>query len=164
MARHQLILCVGGNLGNKAQIFSETSDLIENQIGHVMKASPVYETPPWGFETKNRFWNQVLVVETNLEPMEVLQKIRAFEKHFGRKRKDGTYLSRKMDIDILFYDNEVIQTEELTIPHPLMELRRFVMAPLVDILPDLTHPVTGKPMAEMLSGCQDNSEVKRLDQ
>ena len=163
MARHQLILCVGGNLGNKAQIFSETSDLIENQIGHVMKASPVYETPPWGFETKNRFWNQVLVVETNLEPMEVLQKIRAFEKHFGRKRKDGTYLSRKMDIDILFYDNEIIQTEKLTIPHPLMEKRRFVLVPLCDILPDLVHPENGKLLREMLAECSDTSEVKRLD-
>jgi 2-amino-4-hydroxy-6-hydroxymethyldihydropteridine diphosphokinase len=163
MAGHQLILCLGGNLGNKAQIFSETSDLVENEIGIVKNSSPIYETPPWGFKSRNRFWNQVLVVETNLEPMEVLQKIRAIENHFGRIRKDGTYLSRKMDIDILFYDNEIIQTEELTIPHPLMEMRRFVLAPLVDIMPDHTHPVAGKKMAEMLSECRDNSEVKRLD-
>ena len=120
-------------------------------------------TPPWGFVSENRFWNQVLVVETSLNPMEVLQKIREIEKHFGRERKAGTYLSRKMDIDILFYDDEVIQTEQLTIPHPLMAKRRFVLAPLRDILPELVHPVNGKLMSEMLAECSDNSEVKRLD-
>ena len=163
MTEHQLILSLGGNLGNKAQIFAETSDLIENEIGNVVDASPIYETPPWGFVSENRFWNQVLVVETSLNPMEVLQKIREIEKHFGRERKAGTYLSRKMDIDILFYDDEVIQTEQLTIPHPLMAKRRFVLAPLRDILPELVHPVNGKLMSEMLAECSDNSEVKRLD-
>ena len=163
MAEHQLILSLGGNLGNKALIFSETSNLIENKIGNVVKASPVYETPPWGFETENRFWNQVLVVETSLDPIEVLQKIRVIEKHFGRERKAGIYLSRKMDIDILFYDNEIIQTEKLTIPHPLMEKRRFVLVPLCDILPDLVHPENGKLLREMLAECSDTSEVKRLD-
>jgi 2-amino-4-hydroxy-6-hydroxymethyldihydropteridine diphosphokinase len=162
MAGHQLILCVGGNLGNRAQIFSETSDLIENQIGHVVKASPVYETPPWGFETRNRFWNQVLLVETPHAPLEVLQKIRVIEKHFGRVRKAGIYLSRKMDIDILFYDNEIIQTEELTIPHPLITKRRFVLAPLCDILPEYVHPENGMVVKEMLAECSDISIVKRL--
>ncbi len=162
MAYHQLILSLGGNLGDKAEIFEETSDWIDKLIGKTTLRSPIYETPPWGFMSDNNFWNQVLAVETNLGPMEVLQKIRAIENHFGRKRKDGNYLSRKMDIDILFYDNEIIKTEELTIPHPMMELRRFVLVPLADILPDHTHPVTGKKMAEMLSECRDNSEVTTI--
>jgi 2-amino-4-hydroxy-6-hydroxymethyldihydropteridine diphosphokinase len=163
MTEHQLILSLGGNLGNKAQIFSETSDLIENEIGNVVNVSPIYETPPWGFDSENRFWNQVLLVVTSLHPMEVLQKIREIEKHFGRKRKAGTYLSRKMDIDILFYDDEVIQTEQLTVPHPLIEKRRFVLAPLCDILPELVHPGNGKLVREMLAECSDISEVKKLD-
>lgn len=163
MAGHQLILCLGGNLGNKAQIFSETSDWIENEIGNVLNASPIYETPPWGFETENRFWNQILVVETSFAPLEVLQKIRGIEKYFGRERKEGIYLSRKMDIDILFYDNEIIQTEELTIPHPLLAKRRFVLAPLCDILPEHVHPENGKLVKQMLAECSDKSEVKRLD-
>lgn len=163
MTEHQLILSLGGNLGNKAQIFSETSDLIENEIGNVVNVSPIYETPPWGFDSENRFWNQVLLVVTSLHPMKVLQKIREIEKHFGRKRKAGTYLSRKMDIDILFYDDEVIQTEQLTVPHPLIEKRRFVLAPLCDILPELVHPGNGKLVREMLAECSDISEVKKLD-
>jgi 2-amino-4-hydroxy-6-hydroxymethyldihydropteridine diphosphokinase len=163
MTEHQLILSLGGNLGNKAQIFSETSDLIENEIGNVVNVSPIYETPPWGFDSENRFWNLVLLVVTSLHPMEVLQKIREIEKHFGRKRKAGTYLSRKMDIDILFYDDEVIQTEQLTVPHPLIEKRRFVLAPLCDILPELVHPGNGKLVREMLAECSDISEVKKLD-
>ncbi len=163
MTEHQLILSLGGNLGNKAQIFSETSDLIGNEIGNVVNASPIYETPPWGFESENRFWNQVLMVETSLDPTEVLQKIKEIEKHFGRERKDGTYLSRKMDIDILFYDDEVIQTEQLTVPHSLMAKRRFVLAPLCDILPELIHPGNGKLVVEMLAECSDNSVVKRLE-
>ncbi len=163
MTEHQLILSLGGNLGNKAQIFSETSDLIENEIGNVVNVSPIYETPPWGFDSENLFWNQVLLVVTSLHPMKVLQKIREIEKHFGRKRKAGTYLSRKMDIDILFYDDEVIQTEQLTVPHPLIEKRRFVLAPLCDIRPELVHPGNGKLVREMLAECSDISEVKKLD-
>lgn len=163
MAEHQLILSLGGNLGNKAQIFSETSDWIGNEIGNVLIASPIYETPPWGFETENRFWNQVLAIKTSLDPLEVLQKIRVIEKHFGRERKAGIYLSRKMDIDILFYDDEVIQTEQLTVPHPLMAKRRFVLAPLCDILPEHVHPENGKLVRELLAECSDTSEAKRLD-
>jgi 2-amino-4-hydroxy-6-hydroxymethyldihydropteridine diphosphokinase len=163
MTEHQLILSLGGNLGNKAQIFAETSDLIENEIGNVVNASPIYETPPWGFESENRFWNQVLVVETSLDPMEVLQKIREIEKHFGRERKAGTYLSRKMDIDILFYDDLVMKTGELTIPHPHIFERRFVLAPLCNIFPELVHPGTRKPVKELLAECSDNSVVKRLE-
>jgi 2-amino-4-hydroxy-6-hydroxymethyldihydropteridine diphosphokinase len=163
MATHQLILCLGGNLGNKAQIFSETSDWIENEIGIVKKSSPIYETPPWGFKSKNRFWNQVLAVETDLEPMKVLQKIRAIENHFGRKRKDGTYLSRKMDIDILLYDDLIVEMPELTIPHKHIAQRRFVLAPLHDILPHMVHPGNRKTVAEMLEECADKTAVKRLD-
>lgn len=163
MTEHQLILSLGGNLGNKAQIFAETSDLIENEIGNVVDASPIYETPPWGFVSENHFWNQVLVVETSLNPMEVLQKIREIEKHFGRERKAGIYQSRMMDIDILFYDDLVMETDELTIPHPHIFERRFVLAPLCDICPELVHPGKSKPVREMLSECSDNSLVKRVD-
>jgi len=164
MGVHQLILSLGGNLGNKSEIFSETSDLIENEIGKVIKTSPVYETQPWGFVSENLFWNQVMLVETSLLPSEVLQKIGEIEKYFGRKRTEGIYLSRKMDIDILFYDNLVMDTSELTIPHRHIPKRRFVLAPLCDILPGLVHPENGKTMAEMLAECTDISDISRVAQ
>lgn len=162
MSEHQLILSLGGNLGNKAIIFRETSDLIEEHIGVIKLSSPVYETPPWGFVSKHPFWNRVLVVFTRLLPHEVLQEIRRIEKKFGRQRDKDVYLSRKMDIDILFYDHLVIATEDLTIPHPLIGQRRFVLAPLADILSGFNHPVTGKSISEMLKECPDQSEIKKL--
>lgn len=162
MAEHQLILSLGGNLGNKALIFQETSVLIEECIGKVKLSSPIYETPPWGFESEHAFWNRVLVVSTSLLPHEVLQEIRLIEKKYGRQRKKDVYLSREMDIDILFYDHNVIVTEDLTIPHPLVGQRRFVLAPLADILPGFRHPQTGKSIIEMLEECPDQSEIKRL--
>lgn len=163
MAYHQLILSLGGNMGNKAEIFAETSDLIEKHIGNIILLSSAYETPPWGFESKNHFRNQVLIVKTNLLPEDVLAQIGLIENHFGRIRKPGVYLSRMMDIDILFYDDKVIDTSELTIPHPQIEHRRFILEPLNDILPGFVHPLNGKTVAEMLADCQDNSVLKRID-
>ena len=162
MAGHQLILSLGGNLGNKAEIFAETLDLIQKDIGDIQLVSPVYETPPWGFEAAGLFWNQVILVKTGLNPAEVLLAIRDIESHFGRERQPGRYLSRKMDIDILFYDNLVLQTDELTIPHPLMASRRFVLAPLADVVPDLIHPVSGLTVSRMLEVCEDKLLVVRL--
>lgn len=162
MAEHQLILSLGGNLGNKALIFQETSDLIENHIGKVTLLSPVYETPAWGFESEYPFWNRVLAVSTFLSPLDVLKEIRKIEKRYGRTRKPGVYLSRAMDIDILFYDHLILETEELTVPHPLIGKRLFVLAPLADILPGFIHPLTGKSILDILEECPDQSEIKRL--
>lgn len=162
MTEHQLILSLGGNLGNKAQIFRDTSEMIECKIGRIVSASPVYETPPWGFESNDPFWNQVLQVSTCLLPDLVLTEIRMIEEHFGRERKQGVYLSRMMDIDILFYDDLILNTDELTVPHAHIAMRRFVLAPLADIAPGLVHPGTGKTVLNMLEECIDTSEIKKV--
>jgi 2-amino-4-hydroxy-6-hydroxymethyldihydropteridine diphosphokinase len=164
MAEHQLILSMGGNLGNKAEIFSETSDMIVEHIGAIEMSSSVYETPPWGFESEFAFWNKVLRVRTLLDPFVVLDKIRVIENHFGRERKPGNYLSRKMDIDIIFYDERIICHDNLIVPHPLMADRRFVLVPLEEIAPDLVHPCTGKSISEMVLACRDRSPIIRLRQ
>lgn len=162
MGDHQLILSLGGNMGNKVEIFAETRALIHQTIGPIQHASPTYETPPWGFDSSDHFHNQVILISTGLTPHDVLKKIKEIEIRFGRKRKTGAYLPRKMDIDILFYDDQVISDAELTIPHPLIPLRRFVLVPLADLLPDLIHPLTGKSVIEMLEECPDGSVLRKF--
>lgn len=162
MAEHELILSLGGNLGNKAEIFSETREYIRVCLGEVETTSPIYETQPWGFESTHAFWNQIVIVRTGLSPDAVLSGIQKMEDRYGRTRETGRYLSRKMDIDILFYGSQVIDTGTLIIPHRLIAQRRFVLAPLADIRPLLEHPLTRKTILEMLEECTDTSEVKRL--
>lgn len=162
MNEHQLFLCLGGNLGNKAEIFSQTALLIGERIGFLKKLSPVYSSPPWGFRARSWFWNQVAEVTTVLAPEEVLREIQTIEHHFGRIRKPGGYRSRKMDIDILFYDRLIMETPELTLPHPMIARRLFVLLPLGDIAPKLVHPVTGEKIADMIAHTDDTSPVIRV--
>ncbi len=161
MGDHQLYLCLGGNLGNKDEIFSETLILIGRKIGECSRLSPAYVSPPWGFRSRYPFRNQVVQLVTTLSPADVLKKIKEIENHFGRARSTGRYLSRKMDIDILFYDDLVITSEPLTIPHPLLAERRFVLTPLADIAPEFIHPVNGKTVSSLLAECADRSIVSK---
>jgi 2-amino-4-hydroxy-6-hydroxymethyldihydropteridine diphosphokinase len=163
MGVHQLYLCLGGNLGNKAEIFRETVNRIAQDIGKITGESPVYLTAPWGFHAKNNFRNQVLKVETYLSPEEVIKEIYIIESHFGRKRNPERYSSRKMDIDILFYDDLVIKTKDLAIPHPHIAGRRFVLVPFNDLMPGFIDPASGKTISELLAGCEDLSEVIRIN-
>ena len=162
MSQHQLILSLGGNLGNKSQIFSDTYRLIKKNIGVITRLSSIYQTPPWGFKSKKYFWNQIAIVSTELGPLEILDQIAAIESHFGRKRTPGKYLSRKMDIDILFYDQLVLESKILTIPHPQIENRKFVLVPLAEIIPEFIHPKSGISIANLLKLCDDSSEIIRI--
>lgn len=164
MGNHQLFLSLGGNLGNKAEIFAETRDLIRKKIGSEMALSSVFASEPWGFTSEDEFWNQVMGVITLLSPRSVIRKIREIEDHFGRKREHGVYLSRKMDIDLLFYDKLVVNGEDLVIPHPLIACRRFVLTPLAEVIPGYIHPVTGKSIIRMLEECTDNLCVVKTSQ
>lgn len=163
MGDHQIYLGLGGNIGKKSRIFKKTLSLIEARIGTIDRISPVYVSPPWGFEAREEFWNQVVVVNTRLTPREVLHEILEIEASFGRKREPGRYLSRRMDIDILFYDQLVLISEELSIPHPLIEHRKFVLVPLASVSPAFRHPVTGKSVTEMILECDDQAEIRPLD-
>ena len=159
----KVFLGIGGNIGDKKKNFIYCRKLIEKSLGKIILLSPVYETPPWGFSSENNFWNQVVCCETNFEPETLLKEIHQIEILFGRDRKSDGYNSREMDIDILYFDDFIIESESLIIPHPLIHKRLFVLKPLSDIAPDLIHPVLKKTSLQMLYDCKDTSIINKVD-
>ena len=135
-----LYLSLGTNLGDRPKNLSSALKLIGKKVGTVVSISDVMETDPWGFDSSNRFLNMVAKVETNLQPFDVLHATQEIERKLGRTKKtvNREYHDRLIDIDILLYDNLAMNTPELTIPHPLMYQREFVMKPLAQIAPELT--------------------------
>lgn len=160
---HKVFLGIGGNIGNKPENFSTVLRFISEELGEIILRSPVYETPPWGFHCDENFWNQVLMVETSLSPEEMLEKIDQIEGWFGRERKPGEYSSREMDIDILYYDDAVVKTETLVIPHPLIPQRKFVLVPLADIAPGFVHPLLKATSLQLLEKCPDSSMITKVE-
>ena len=134
-----LYLSLGTNLGDRQQNLTSALELIGREVGTVVSASDIIETEPWGFDSPNRFLNMAVKVETHLQPLEVLHATQEIERKLGRSHKtqNGEYHDRPIDIDILLYDDLVMNTPELTIPHPLMHERQFVMKPLLQIAPEL---------------------------
>lgn len=134
-----LYLSLGTNLGDRQKNLSLALELIGREVGTVVSASDIMETEPWGFESANRFLNMVIKVETNLQPLEALHVTQEIERRLGRRVKsvNGQYHDRLIDIDLLIYDDTTMSTPELTLPHPRMYQRDFVMKPLLQIAPEL---------------------------
>lgn len=147
----KVYLGLGTNLGDKEQNLRRAVQKIEKRIGNLVSLSAFYATAPWGFRSENDFLNAVVCVETSLTPYEVLETTQQIERGMGRRTKSagGLYKDRVIDIDLLLYGDVVMNDERLVLPHPLMTERRFVMDPLVEIAPDLVHPVLGKAMKEL---------------
>ncbi len=160
---HNVFLGIGGNTGNKQKNFEDVYAVIEKELGKIVEASSVYETPPWGFQSDDVFWNSVIEIESSFSPEELLQKIHSIENQFGRTRNmhEG-YSSRPIDIDILYFDDLYMETEDLIIPHRRMHLRRFVLVPLNEIAPALKHPLLRLTSFEMLENCKDQSVIKKV--
>jgi 2-amino-4-hydroxy-6-hydroxymethyldihydropteridine diphosphokinase len=154
-------LILGGNQGNRNEIISEAIDLVTSQIGIQTDSSSRYESESWGFKSEP-FINQIIVLNTDLNPEEILEKIHSIEDQLGRTRKTNQYEARTIDIDLLYMDSRVINSTNLVVPHPRIASRRFVLLPLAEIAPELLDPVTGKTVAEMLDLCSDTSCVRRL--
>ena len=163
MARVALLL--GGNQGDVKRTLQTAQQLVNSRVGAVLRCSHRYESEPWGFPAAERFSNQALEVSTDLPPHEVLDACQRIERELGRNRaaeavekaRTGvTYTSRPIDIDILFYDDEVIASERLTVPHPLLSEREFALAPLCEIMRQRRHPVTGQTMEEMYEALRPN--------
>jgi deoxyguanosine kinase len=160
-----IYLSLGSNQGDRLGYLMETINQIETEGILVLQRSPVYETAPWGFQTDALFLNQTLEVQSDLSPDAFHEILLQIEQRLGRKRAalpNGVgqqYESRTIDIDILFYGQEIILTPLLQVPHPKIQERRFVLEPLVDIAPDLIHPVLKQSMKTLLLACSDAMQV-----
>lgn len=135
-------LGLGTNIGNKRRNIITAAALLAERVGDILALSGFYETEPWGFESENFFLNAAVKLKTSFSPLELLQITQQIEKELGRTEKsNGAYHDRIIDIDILLYDDEVLRTPQLTLPHSLMHERKFVMDPLSEIAPFVVHPV-----------------------
>jgi len=158
----KLYILLGGNLGDKKRIFSDVSTLLNERLGKISSQSAIYETEPWGFESPDLFWNQALELSTNLSPEEVLAQTQQIETELGRIRKENQYSSRLIDIDILFYGDQIINQENLTVPHPRIQERKFALIPLCEIAPELIHPVLRKSIRQLLVESTDPLKVEKV--
>lgn len=154
-------LILGGNRGNRREIIASAIDLVTSKIGPKISASSLYESEPWGF-TSELFVNQVIAIETNMSPEDILTASQQIEAQLGRIRNGEGYEARTIDIDLLYYDSVILESPGLTIPHPRIADRRFVLVPLAEIAPGYSDPLSGKTVIEMLRDCTDPSKVWRL--
>lgn len=153
-------LLMGGNLGDRLRNLKEAADALR-KLGNILSISSYYETAAWGKLDQPAFVNQALVLETNLAPGQLLERLLRIEQQIGRIRKEK-YGPRLIDIDILLYDQLVLNSATLQVPHPQLPNRRFALTPLAEIVPDLQHPVLHKSIAALLNLCPDTLEVKKL--
>ena len=158
-----VFLGLGSNLGRRMEHLYDASVYIRRQIGDIVLASHVYESDPWGFESKNNFLNQVLKLESDLTPELLMEQIKTIEMKMGREQSVEAYSDRVIDIDLLFYEDWIIATENLQVPHPHLHLRKFVLLPLSEIAGDLVHPLYQKTISIMLSECVDQGKIRRIE-
>lgn len=154
-------LLLGSNLGDSKKYLHDASDNIEREIGVITGRSSLYQTASWGKQDQPDFINQVISVDTNLLPKELLNVILEIELELGRQRMEK-WGSRTIDIDILLYDNNVVNDPDLTIPHPYLHERRFSLMPLSEIAPEIIHPLYNRSIKELLDNLSDNLLVKKL--
>ena len=157
-----VFLSLGSNLGDRIRNMERSMELIEIHIGNISGRSGIYESDAWGFESKNAFYNMCLEVRTEFSADRVMEAIILIENSMGRKRTGSGYSDRLIDIDLLFYNGLIINTSSLTLPHPMIEERRFVLSPLAEITPGFVHPVLNCTVADLLAECKDGSHVELI--
>ncbi|PBQ34480.1 2-amino-4-hydroxy-6-hydroxymethyldihydropteridine diphosphokinase [Sphingobacteriaceae bacterium] len=157
-----VFLGLGGNIGNRMENLVNAREALSKKCGTIVKVSGVYETEAWGSNSKNNYLNQVVKMETSLTVQELLERILSVESELGRVRTEKQNSDRTMDIDILFYNSEIINLDHLHIPHPRLHLRKFVLIPLCDIEADYIHPLLKKTLIELLKNCEDKLKVSAV--
>ena len=158
MKINKIFLGLGSNLGNREENILMAEKLIEEKVGKVRSKSSIYETAAWGITEQNAFLNQVLEIETVFSPSAVLHLLLKIEKDMGRIR-EIKWGERSIDIDVLYFNNEILSTENLVVPHPFIQERKFVLVPLCEIAPVFIHPKLKQSNLELLEKCQDSGEI-----
>jgi len=155
---NKLFLITGGNIGDRKKNLETAAALINRRVGKITKLSKIYETDAWGKRDQPSFYNQVLAIESEFSAREILTAILKIEEEMGRKRTVKN-AARIIDIDILFFNDEIVNEQNLVIPHPEIINRRFVLSPLNEIAPQVIHPVFKKTIHQLLLLCKDQLKV-----
>ena len=150
----KVYLSIGSNKGNRSVLINKAIDEIEKKVGIIIFRSSIYQSKSWGFDS-NDFYNLCLLIDTDIMPKSLLINLKKIEKSMGREDIDGSYSDRFIDIDILFYDNITTDSEDLKIPHPKIEIRKFVLVPMLEIADDYVHPILNKTIKELDNDCSD---------
>ena len=152
---------LGSNIGIRESFIAKSKEQIEKNIGEIILESSVIETNPWGNEKQNKFLNCVIKIKTPLNASRILEKSQEIECNLGRIREEK-WGKRTIDIDILFYNTEIINTKKLNIPHPLIHKRDFVLIPLSEIAPNYIHPIFNKKISDLLNEHKKNQQTIKL--
>jgi 2-amino-4-hydroxy-6-hydroxymethyldihydropteridine diphosphokinase len=158
---NQIFLLLGSNLGNKRAVLEQTANIIGFRVGKIFASSSFFKTEPWGNTDQPSFVNQVIGVASLLGAKDLLDVCKKIEKEMGRETNEK-WGPRLIDIDILFFGKDIIESDALSIPHPQLHLRRFTLEPLHEIASELVHPIFKKTISELLFECTDRSEVHKL--
>lgn len=163
--QNRIVISFGGNEPNSLDCFDKAMNLIEDKIGKIESKSDLYKTKAWGMKSDSPdFYNQVIVISTDFKAKKLLKKTQKIEKKLGRKQKSikTDYKDRPIDIDLLFFNDDIISKPKLIIPHYLIHKRRFILEPLCELIPEYIHPVLKKTIKELLLSCPDELEVERI--
>ncbi|MGE0567164.1 MAG: 2-amino-4-hydroxy-6-hydroxymethyldihydropteridine diphosphokinase [Bacteroidia bacterium] len=158
---NRVFLCLGGNLGNRLEYIRKAKALITKKIGLIVAQSGIYETPPWGKNSKYLYLNQVIEIRTSLEPEKLIETILIIEHSLGRIRTKNRNADRTIDIDILLIDNKIMSSHSLDVPHPRMHQREFVLKPLLEIYPDFMHPILKIKGESLLKKIREKVKIKK---
>ena len=152
---------LGSNLGDRRAHLVQAVEHLQ-KYGHVLRLSSIYLTSPWGYSAQPDFLNAVVEIETPYEPVELLRIVKHIEKEMGRE-PGRKWHPRLIDLDILLYEDRILKTEELTIPHPLLSERLFVLVPLSELVPEKVHPITGKTIEQLRREREVNADGERVE-